>query len=63
MDFTGTGRSVAEINKDLLERGIFGGYALPGDFPAMGQSALYCVTEVHDRAEIDELVAALREVI
>ena len=63
VDFTGTGRSVAEINKDLLERGIFGGYALPGDFPAMGQSALYCVTEVHDRAEIDELVAALREVI
>lgn len=63
VDFSNTGKSVTEINKGLLDRGIFGGYGLMGDFPNMGQSALYCVTEVHDKADIDELVGALKEVL
>ena len=63
VDFTKTGKSLTEINKGLLDRGIFGGYGLAGEFPNMGQSALYCVTEVHDKADIDELVGALEEVL
>ncbi len=63
VDFTETGKSLAEINQGLLNRGIFGGYSLAGDFPDRGQSALYCVTEVHDKADIDELVGALKEVL
>ena len=63
VDFSDTGRSLAEINRGLLDRGIFGGYGLAGDFSQMGQSALYCVTEVHDKADIDELVGALKEVL
>jgi glycine dehydrogenase subunit 1 len=63
VDFTGTGKTMTEINQGLRDRGIFGGHALAGDFPQMGQSALYCVTEVHDKADIDELVAALQEVL
>ena len=35
---------------------------LSSDFPDLGQSALYCVTEVHSRADIDRLAAALEEV-
>jgi glycine dehydrogenase subunit 1 len=61
--FDGTGRTVAEINAALLERGIFGGKDLTAEFPELGQSALYCVTEVHTQADIDRLAAALREVI
>ena len=60
--FDGTGVPVAEINRRLRDHGIFGGRDLSSDFPDLGQSALYCVTEVHSRADIDRLTAALEEV-
>lgn len=61
--FDGTGKTVTEVNRGLLERGIFGGRDLSRDFPELGQSALYCVTEVHTKADVDRLVEALAEVI
>jgi len=62
-NFDGTGKSVSEINKGLLERGIFGGKDLSREFPQLGQSALFCVSEVHSKKDIDTLVGALREVV
>jgi len=53
---------VAEINTALQERKIFGGKDISKEYPEMGQSALYCVTEVHSRKDIDALVSALKEV-
>jgi glycine dehydrogenase subunit 1 len=61
--FDGAGRTVAEVNEALLARGIFGGRDLSADYPELGQSALYCVTEVHTRADIDRLVTSLAEVL
>lgn len=61
--FDGTGKTVAEINRALLDRGIHGGVDLSGAYPQLGQSALYCVTEVHTKADIDRLVETLSEVI
>ncbi len=55
-------RTVAEVNAALLERGIFGGLDLSADFPELGQSALYCVTEVHAQEDLDRLAGALAEV-
>jgi len=55
--------SVAEINRRLLARGIFGGRDLSRDFPGLGASALYCVTEVHTQADIERLANAIKEVI
>jgi glycine dehydrogenase subunit 1 len=63
VDFTATGKSVKAINTGLRERGIFGGHDLSGEFPALGQSALYAVTEVHSKADIDRLAAAIEEVV
>jgi glycine dehydrogenase subunit 1 len=63
VNFDGTGKTVAEINRGLLERNIFGGKDLSHEFPALGQSALVCVTEMHTQADIDRLAAALEEVI
>jgi len=63
VNFDGTGKSVAELNQALLDRGIFGGLDLSARFPKLGQSALYCVTEVHPQADIDALANALREVV
>ena len=63
VDFTATGRTVAEINRALRAHGIFGGKDLSAEFPDWGQSALYCVTELHSRADIDRLADAIAEVV
>jgi glycine dehydrogenase subunit 1 len=62
VDFGETGKTVADINTALLERGIFGGGDLSAGHPHLGQCALYCVTEVHAQEDIDRLVEALAEV-
>ena len=54
---------VAEINRALRERGIFGGLDLSEQYPELGQSALVCVTEVHTKADIDRLADELAEVL
>ncbi|MGJ0847924.1 glycine dehydrogenase subunit 1 [Tissierella praeacuta DSM 18095] len=63
VDFNNTGKTVNEINKKLLDEGIFGGKDLSEEFPELGQSALYCVTEVHLKEDIDTLVNAIRKII
>lgn len=63
VDFTGTGTSVAEIHDALRARGIFGGKDLSAELPELGQSALYCVTEIHTAADIERLATTLQEVL
>jgi len=63
VSFDETGRTVAEIHRRLLEKRIFGGKDLSREFPELGQSALYCVTEVHTQTDIDRLVEALKEAV
>jgi glycine dehydrogenase subunit 1 len=62
VDFSATGTPVAEIDRGLRERGIFGGADLSRSFPELGAAALYCVTETHTQADIDRLADALTEV-
>jgi glycine dehydrogenase subunit 1 len=61
--FDGTGKTVADVNRGLREHGIFGGIDLSSCLPELGQTALFCVTEVHERADLDRLVDALEKVI
>lgn len=63
VNFDATGKTVAQVNEALRAKGIFGGRDLSGDFPALGQSALYAVTEVHTAEDIVRLAAALREIV
>ncbi|QEK13595.1 aminomethyl-transferring glycine dehydrogenase subunit GcvPA [Crassaminicella thermophila] len=63
VDFNETGKRVKEINRLLIEKGIFGGKDLSKDFPELGESALYCVTEVHTKEDIDKLVVAIQECV
>ena len=63
VDFTASGRTVADINRRLLAQGIFGGKDLSTEFPALGQSALYAVTEVRTKDDLDRLAGALVEVL
>jgi glycine dehydrogenase subunit 1 len=63
VDFSASGKSVAEINAGLRAHDIFGGKDLSGEFPMLGQSALFCVTEIHAKKDIDKLVDTLAEVL
>jgi glycine dehydrogenase subunit 1 len=63
VNFDGVGKSVETLNSDLMAYKIFGGIDLSRNFPELGQSALYCVTEIHSKADIDKLVESLKEII
>ena len=64
VDFSTTGKTVGQINKRLRKKHrIFGGKDLSVEFPEMGQSALYCVTEIHTLEDIDRLGHAIEEVL
>jgi glycine dehydrogenase subunit 1 len=61
VDFNGTGETVKDINRLLRKKDIFGGKDLSRIFPELGQSALYCVTEIHTMDEINHLLKSLTE--
>lgn len=61
VDFRRTGKTVEEINECLRERDIFGGVDLSPEFPELENCALFCVTEIHAREDIGNLVHALKE--
>lgn len=63
VDFAASGKTVVDVNAALLEAEIHGGKDLSGEFPVLGQAALYCVTERHGKADIERLVAALAEAL
>ena len=63
VNFDETGKSVKAINKALLEYNIFGGKDISEEFPELGNSALYCVTEMHSQNDIEKLANTLKEVL
>jgi glycine dehydrogenase subunit 1 len=63
VDFSGTGKTVAQINQGLKEKKIFGGKDVSAEFSGLGQCALYCVTEIHTEDDIQRLYHALQEVL
>ncbi len=63
LNFDKSGKKVSKINKMLLKNGIIGGKDLSRDFPKLGQSALYCVTEIKTEDDIQKLVEALKEAL
>lgn len=62
-NFDESGLTVAQVNMALREKGIWGGKDISREFPELGQSALFCVTEMHTREDIWILCDALREII
>jgi glycine dehydrogenase subunit 1 len=55
--------TVGEIHENLLKKGVHGGKDLTREFPELGETALYCVTEVHSKKEIDRLAETLRNIL
>lgn len=63
INFDDTKKKVSDINKALIRHEIFGGKDLSNEFPELGQSALYCITEVHRLEDIDRLADALNKIL
>lgn len=59
VNFDATRKTVAHISAALRQHGIFAGHDLSAQFPGVGQSALFCVSELHTQADIDRLVDVL----
>jgi glycine dehydrogenase subunit 1 len=56
-------KSVEEVDRVLRGGRIQAGIPLTGEFPELGETSLYCVTEVHSKKDIDHLVSTLREAL
>jgi glycine dehydrogenase subunit 1 len=63
VDFSESNKSVSDINRSLLQFNIQGGKPLNKEFPDLGESALFCVTEIHTQEDIDRLSQVLEEVL
>ncbi len=55
-----TPRTVSALNKKLLRRNIIGGYDLGHDYKPLKKTMLLCVTELHTKEDIVQLVEAMR---
>ena len=56
-------RRVGNVHERLLKRNIHGGKDVSKEFPELGETALYCVTEVHSKMDIDALADTLEEIL
>lgn len=54
---------VDRIHRRLLELKVHGGKNVSKEFPELGQTALYCVTETHTKKDIDFLAEALEKAL
>jgi glycine dehydrogenase subunit 1 len=52
-------RRASDVHEGLLRLGIHGGKDVSQEFPELGETALFCVTETHTQEDIDSLADAL----
>ena len=57
------GKPVEDVNLYLKEQGITGGLDLEKFYPELKNCALFCVTEIHSKENIDRLVSKLKEAL
>jgi glycine dehydrogenase subunit 1 len=63
VNFDQAGLTVNEVNRELLKRQMQGGKDISKEFPELGQTALYCVTEVHSKEEIENLARTIEQIV
>ncbi|TXT56585.1 MAG: putative glycine dehydrogenase (decarboxylating) subunit 1 [Candidatus Thorarchaeota archaeon] len=56
------GSTAYDIHEGLIKNNLHGGQILTGVYPELGESMLFCVTELHDLQTIDVLVETLTEI-
>ena len=63
VSFRETDLTVKDIHDSLLQLGIHGGKDISKEFPEIGNTALYCVTEIHSEEEIKSLATSLKQIL
>jgi glycine dehydrogenase subunit 1 len=64
VNFDKTRKKVRNVHQALLKRhGIQGGKDVSKELPDLGQTALYCVTEVHSKDDVDRLAVSLSDIL
>jgi len=64
VNFDKTGKKIRALHQALLKQyGVHGGKNISKEFPELGQTALYSITEVHSKTDIDQLVQALKKIL
>jgi len=63
VNFDQAGLTINEVNRELLKRQMQGGKDISKEFPELGQTALYCVTEVHSKEEIENMARAIEQIV
>ena len=63
VNFDQTGKTACNIHERLLHHQVHGGKDVAKEFPELGETALYCVTEMHSKEDIDRLAWALEAVL
>ncbi|MEA2090306.1 MAG: aminomethyl-transferring glycine dehydrogenase subunit GcvPA [Thermoproteota archaeon] len=63
VNFDETGKTVKEVHEELLNHQIHGGKNVSQEFPELGETALYCVTEMHSKEDVDCLTNVLAEIL
>jgi glycine dehydrogenase subunit 1 len=56
-------KDLQKVNDDLKHKGVVGGLALGRFYPELKNCGLFCVTEVHQKEEIDRLASLVEEAL
>ncbi|RLI68016.1 aminomethyl-transferring glycine dehydrogenase subunit GcvPA [Candidatus Heimdallarchaeota archaeon] len=54
--------TMAEVETRLVEEGFVGGYTLEKCHPELGETAIFCTTEMHTFEDIDRFLKVLRKI-
>ena len=57
------GNTAKQVHEGLLRHGMQGGKILNNEFPELGESMLFCVTEIHTQQDIDKLVQTIEDIV
>jgi glycine dehydrogenase subunit 1 len=57
------GITAKQVHDGLLKQGIQGGKILTDEFPEMGESMLFCISEIHSQKAIDALVKTVESIV
>jgi glycine dehydrogenase subunit 1 len=63
VNFDQTGKTALDVHEGLLQHQVHGGKNIAKEFPELGETALYCVTEEHSKEDIDRLALALEAIL
>jgi glycine dehydrogenase subunit 1 len=63
VNFDKAGLGANEVNERLLKHHIHGGKNISKEFPELGETVLYCITEIHSKQDIDQLAETLKEIL